>query len=197
VKDGAKISVLRARIKRESVNIKVTDREKHLQAVFIDRDGTIGEIGIDFKPQNFSLFPGSNDAISLLKSRGVNIFAFTNQPDISDANLFEMVKQYEEWKFDQAYICPHTDELNCKCRKPLPGMLYKAAREHNLDLNNCAVIGDLWRDIIAADKANCIKILVKTGHGKEENNIKKLLDIKIDYIADDILDAVTWLIKNH
>lgn len=50
---------------------------------------------------------------------------------------------------------------------------------------------------MAADNGNCIKILVKTGHGNDAKNVEKLRGIAMDYIASDLLDGVKWLIENY
>ena len=55
-----------------------------MKAIFIDRDGTIGGGDDVTFPQNFKLFPFSRYAINSLKNGGYKLFAFTNQPDISD-----------------------------------------------------------------------------------------------------------------
>jgi histidinol phosphatase-like enzyme len=77
-------------------------------------------------------------------------------------------------------------------------MLMEAQQTYNLTLENCVVIGDRWSDIVAAAKVGCIKILVRTGAGASslEEHCEKLKDIKIDYIANDLKDAISWLYKN-
>jgi len=35
------------------------------------------------------------------------------------------------------YFCPHDTSEACQCRKPKPGMLLQAAREHKLPLAEC------------------------------------------------------------
>lgn len=79
-------------------------------------------------------------------------------------------------------------------------MLIKADEENNLKLEQCVVIGDRWTDMVAADEAGCIKILVKTGSGTEAYN--KYINneffghwgnVKPDYIAQNINNAIKWL----
>lgn len=143
-----------------------------LEAVFIDRDGTIGGNGHFIHPRDFQLFEFTNQSIKL--SIG----------------------------FDAAYICPHAKGTECNCRKPAPGLLLQAAREHMLDLTRCVVIGDVGStDMIAAAKVGAIKVLVRTGWG--EGSLGEYrhtwADVEPEYIADHLLDAVKWvrsLIKN-
>ncbi len=169
--------------------------DKSIQGVFIDRDGTIGEAGPDLHPDGFMLYPGFVEALNLLKQNGIKIFSLTNQPDIS-RGLFretDMVRQYQNWGFDGVYICPHISGMGCECRKPRPGMLLRAARQHGLDLTRCAVIGDSWRDMQAAENVGAIKILVRTGEGNATRD--RLGDVSLDWIANGFFDGVNWLIE--
>lgn len=74
-------------------------------------------------------------------------------------------------------------------------MLIIGAEKYILNLENCVVIGDRWSDMLAASKANSIKILVKTGAGHSALNehYEKIKDIDIEYIAENIKDAIDWL----
>ncbi len=137
-----------------------------VQAVFMDRDGTIGGTGHFVHPDSFTLYPNAQKSIDLLKLAGIRVFALTNQHRISrgEATVEAFNKQFQGYGFDQAYICPHEDE--CVCRKPKPGMLIDAAKEHNLDLTKCVVIGDVGStDMLAAHAVGAKKILVRTGWG--------------------------------
>ncbi len=71
-------------------------------------------------------------------------------------------------RIDAVYVCPHAWDAGCSCRKPAPGMLWQAQREHDLDLTRVTFIGDDERDGQAADAAGCASLLV------DENN--SLLD---------------------
>lgn len=172
---------------------------KYPQAVFLDRDGTIGGSGKLVKPEDFILYPYTKQAIELLRKNGIKIYSLTNQPGISrgETELGKVRKQLMENGFDKTYICPHTDQDNCECRKPKPGMLFRAAEENSLDLTCCFVIGDSWRDMLAAHASGAHKILLKTGDG--EDSYRKLQDIyshvSLDYYAENLYDAVKWLLK--
>lgn len=100
-----------------------------LQAVFIDRDGTIGGTGHFIHPKEFSLYEGAQEAIHDLKASGLKVFAFTNQHRISrgQASIDDFRKQFQEYGFDDSFICPHGSDDLCDCRKPNPGMLLEAA----------------------------------------------------------------------
>jgi histidinol-phosphate phosphatase family protein len=178
----------------------------NLQAVFIDRDGTIGGSDRVIYPGEFELFPDVAESIQRLKKAGVLICSFTNQPGISkgEALLGSFEKELTNFGFDKIYICPHQNEEGCDCRKPSHGMLKKAAKENNLELKRCVVIGDRWTDLLAAEKVGCKKILVKTGCGKEmyDKYINKEFfgqwgEVKPDYVAQDLNVAVKWLMSNN
>ncbi|MNC47111.1 D-glycero-beta-D-manno-heptose-1,7-bisphosphate 7-phosphatase [compost metagenome] len=140
----------------------------------------------------------AQEALDLLKSNGIRIFAITNQYRISrgEATVQEFEAQFMQFGFDQAYICPHEEE--CNCRKPKPGMLLEAARHHSLDLTKCAVIGDVGStDMLAAHAVGALKILVRTGWGESSltEYREQWSETEPDYIADDILDAVHWILE--
>lgn len=175
-----------------------------VQAVFADRDGTIGGSDTVVYPGEFQLFPFVSESIERLKNENIMLLSFTNQPGISkgevERGLFE--KELIEFGFDKVYICPHQHNEGCICRKPSTGMLLQAAKDNNLDLKRCVVIGDRWTDIMAADEVGCIKIIVQTGAGKKSiqkyNNQEYYGDwanVAPDYIANNLLDAVKWLIN--
>ncbi len=136
------------------------------QAVFLDRDGTIGGNGNLVTPEEFVLFPYAQAAINSLKENGI-------------------------------YICPHIDEDNCNCRKPKIGMLEHASRKYHLDLSRCYVVGDSWKDMLAADRAGSKKILVKSGGGL--NAMRKLQEefphITLDCICENLEEAVDYILN--
>ncbi|MGB7350812.1 MAG: HAD hydrolase-like protein, partial [Candidatus Acidiferrales bacterium] len=67
------------------------------------------------------------------------------------------------------YYCPHIRDDNCNCRKPLPGMLERAAAEHNLELKGSVLVSDRYDDIAMAHAAGCTGILVLSGYGRGEH----------------------------
>lgn len=143
-----------------------------LQAVFLDRDGTIGGDDTIHYPGEFTLFAGVKENISKLQEKGIKVFAFTNQPGIAKGLTTKTAFMDEllSFGFDQVYICPHAPEEGCKCRKPNTEMLQQAADEYKLSLARTVVIGDRWSDMIAASKVGARKILVKTGAGEQTLN---------------------------
>lgn len=175
-----------------------------IQAVFIDRDGTIGGSDEVVLPGEFKIFPFVEETFRLLKQHDIKILSFTNQPGISrgEATKEQFENELIEFGFDGVYLCPHQHQEGCKCRKPAPGMLHEASQRYDLDLKKCAVIGDRWTDLMAAQQVGSIKILVKTGAGKEayqkylnKEYYGKWAETTPDYVAENLQDAVHWLLK--
>lgn len=139
----------------------------NIQAIFIDRDGTIGGDTTIHYPGSFTLFPFTKASLQKLKANHIKIFSFTNQPGIADgiATIADFSQELKSFGFDDIYVCPHKHSDGCECRKPSTGMLLQAAEKHGLDLTQCAVIGDRWTDIVAGAKVNATTILVRTGAG--------------------------------
>ena len=178
-------------------------------AVFFDLQGTLGGEGLG-DILDFSFFPTAIPAIKRVNDAGLLAILVTNQSHIFSGkfSLAQFQQRIEDLQqelalhnahWDAVYCCPHGTSDNCDCRKPLPGMLYQAARDFHLDLSACYVVGDTgaW-DMLLAQAAGCKGILVKTGLGEGSLRAFRHLwaDMEADYIAEDVMDAVTWIIKN-
>lgn len=177
-------------------------------AVFLDRDGTIGGDGGSVHPFEFTLYPYSAKAIRQLNEHGLKVFLFTNQSRIG-RGFFTEQTFLDGWKriekelkthhayIDGIYYCPHSPDANCDCRKPQPTLLEKAKLEHDINLTRSYIIGDRMSDMEAADKVGAYKILVKTGRGMKTLELysDKSGELPtIDYVADNILHAVHWIL---
>ncbi|WP_459503621.1 HAD-IIIA family hydrolase [Bacillus sp. C1] len=173
----------------------------NIQAIFIDRDGTIGEDTAVHYPGEFTLFPFTQDALRTLKEQNIKLFSFTNQPGIADgkATREDFIQELEAFGFDDVYLCPHRHGEGCECRKPSTGMLLQAAEKHQLDLTKCIVIGDRWTDIVAGANVNATTILVQTGAGYDALHTYRdeWANIEPSYIAEHFQDAVNWLLARH
>ncbi len=156
-------------------------------AVFLDRDGTmIEEAGYLSSLDQVKWFPGTKDAIRLLKRAGYLVCVVTNQGGIGlglfDDAFVQSVHASMEAEIvasggaiDGWYYCPHhpravTPELRgpCDCRKPGRAMIDAACREHNIDLAQSWVIGDRDVDVQMAAAVGARGILVTTGHGARD-----------------------------
>ncbi len=155
------------------------DRAKR-PAVFLDRDGTISEeMGYANHLSRFSIFPYAGAAIRRLNDAGFAVIVVTNQSGAArgffpESLIHEIHKKMEKQlaeagaHVDGIYYCPHIRDHNCDCRKPLPGMVKKAAGEHNLDLKRSVLVSDRYDDISMAHAVGCRGILVLSGYGRGE-----------------------------
>ena len=167
------------------------------KAIFLDRDGTINVYkGFITKADEIELIKGVPEAINILHSLGYLIIVITNQPVISRGEctkkeLFEIHNRMETLLgekgafIDAIYYCPHHPDrgfhgeiealkIKCSCRKPEPGLLYKAAEDFNIDLSSSYMIGDSMRDINAGINAGCKTVAI----GKLSETISYESDIK-------------------
>lgn len=192
-------------------NIVVHKNLKYKQkAIFLDRDGTINVYkGFINNHKDIELLPTVVDAIKKINDSGYLAIIISNQPVIargeaSKEDVDECFKKIETLLgekgayIDGVYYCPHHPhsgfigevkelKINCECRKPKIGLIEKAQKDFNLDLNSCYMIGDTNVDIETGKNAGIKTILVKTG---------KIEDIttKSDYIANDLLEAVNFVL---
>ncbi|MBN9542531.1 MAG: HAD family hydrolase [Alphaproteobacteria bacterium] len=137
------------------------------KALFLDRDGVINiDYGYVHKIENlkfldniFTLgkFAITNDFIIIIitNQAGIARGYYTEEEFLNFQKIIE--NEFENYgiKITQTYYCPHHPEFTnkCKCRKPEPGMILKAASDHNIDLETSIFIGDNISDMVAAEKA--------------------------------------------
>lgn len=172
---------------------------RNIEALFIDRDGTIGGDASVTYPGAFKLYPFAKEALKLAKRYNIPLFAFSNQPGISkgECTLHAFEEELLSFGFREVYICPHSHTENCSCRKPSPEMLLTASQTYQLNRKNCVVIGNRWSDMLAASQAGMQAILVKTGAGEEAlgKYRHKWIDFEPMYTAKNLLDAMNWLLN--
>lgn len=181
-------------------------------AVFLDRDGTINEeVGYLDSLDKLRMIPEAFDAIRLINQSGMKAVVISNQSGVArgyfdeafvetvHARIQALLKEHRAW-IDCFYYCPHhpTEGTGvyrrvCACRKPEAGLLIRASQEMGIDLARSYMVGDMPKDIEAAGKAGAKGILVQTGYGSDQLS----LTVRPDYIARDIFDAVTWIMKDR
>jgi D-glycero-D-manno-heptose 1,7-bisphosphate phosphatase len=181
-----------------------------MKAVFLDRDGTmVVEKGYITVADDIELIPGVAAAIHRLRAAGWKIFVVTNQGCVAKGMItedelgvihFRMVSMLgaEGAEVDGIYACIHHPEgsvpeyaVDCDCRKPLPGLLERAASEHGVDLSSSVMIGDTMRDLEAGRAAGARSVLVLTGKGQRIASE----DHGADHVAVDLAAAVDWLLS--
>jgi D-glycero-D-manno-heptose 1,7-bisphosphate phosphatase len=184
-------------------------------AVFLDRDGTINEqMGYINHICRFHLLPGAAKAIKKLNDADIPVVVISNQSGLARGYFPEELLGAVHEKMhsllaeegahvDGIYYCPHHPEAKeerfraaCNCRKPKPGLVLTAAEEMGLDPEQSYVVGDRWSDIKTAANCGATSILVRTGYGRgDEQYIGPRQQIQPDYKADDLLEAVTWILS--
>ena len=176
--------------------------------MFLDRDGTIcEEVGYLNHVSRFRILPRVADSIRRLNEAGLPVIVVTNQsgvgrgyfPESLVHSVHELMTQQLEAagaRLDAIYYCPHTTADGCECRKPNPGMLERAAREHAIDLHRSFVVGDRHGDVALAYRAGARSVLVRTGYGEGEFlwNAAKWA-AQPDFVAADLADAVHWILR--
>ena len=95
-----------------------------------------------------------------------------------------------EVPLDAIYYCPHLKSEACPCRKPKPGMLLQAAREHRIDLARSVFLGDTPTDAQAAHAAGVPFVLILTGQTQTAQSFSQ----PTAYIAPSLADAAEWVL---
>jgi len=146
-------------------------------AVFIDRDGTIIE-DADYcsHPEQVKVFPGVPEALRRLKSKGFKLIVITNQSGIGRgfftvdqyrAVESEVSRQLGHGLIDATYFCPDVPGQHSSDRKPSPGMVLQAQREHQIDLARSFFVGDKEIDVECGRNAGVRTIRVQTGFDRD------------------------------
>ena len=179
-------------------------------AVFIDRDGTIAEeMGYLNHPSRFRMFPFVAAAVRRLNDAQLPVVVITNQSGVARGYFPEklvhtvheqMTQQLaaERARIDAIYYCPHSGTDHCECRKPKPGLLERAAREHALDLHRSFVVGDRYVDVELAHRVGARAVLVRTGYGEGEITWHaQSWPRQPDYVAQDLAAASDWILRQQ
>jgi D-glycero-D-manno-heptose 1,7-bisphosphate phosphatase len=177
-------------------------------AVFLDRDGTIiEEVGYLNHVSRLRLLPSAPEAIRRLNAAQLPVIVVTNQSGVGRGYFPEsLVSEVHALMahqlaasgahLDGIYYCPHSSTQECECRKPKPGMVQQAAREHSLDLSRSFVVGDRKGDIELANRAGGRGVLVRTGYGEGELAWHMAgWAVQPDFVAADLGEAVDWILK--
>jgi D-glycero-D-manno-heptose 1,7-bisphosphate phosphatase len=142
------------------------------RALFLDRDGVINvDTGYAHRPDQIQFVDGIFDLVAAATRLGYRVFVITNQAGIGRGYYTEQAfLALTDWiasrfaeaggSIDGTYFCPHHPEhgigvyrQSCDCRKPAPGMLLQAAREHGIDLARSVFVGDKQSDMDAGRRA--------------------------------------------
>jgi histidinol-phosphate phosphatase family protein len=157
-----------------------------MRAIFLDKDGTLVEnVPYNVNPDLIQLTWLAGPALQLFQKMGYALFVISNQAGIAKGffteaalgpvqqRLGELLAQYGV-RLNGFYYCPHSADgavsryaISCTCRKPMPGMLHRAAHEHGIDLSRSWMIGDILDDVEAGRRAGCNTVLIDNGNETE------------------------------
>ncbi len=151
--------------------------EQYLQSkkiLLLDRDGVINEKApkgeyINYW-EDFRWIERTRESLRHLARDGIKFIVISNQAGIGRGQtkaqevkrihqLMEQTLAEDGVEILQVYVCPHHWDEGCKCRKPKPGMLLQASKEHLFRLDQTVFVGDDPRDLEAAENAGCAGLL--------------------------------------
>jgi histidinol-phosphate phosphatase family protein len=167
-------------------------------AVFLDRDGTlIEDVGFLGDPNGVALLPTVCDALRLLAAHNYATIVISNQSGIARGLLdeeqvrsvnAEIVRRLDGdgLTIDGWYWCPHYG-AGCECRKPEPGLLHRAVREHGLTLTGAAMIGDRGSDVELGQRVGIPGIAVP--------GPQPYAGPEPDLRAQTLLEAAEWIVR--
>ncbi len=147
-------------------------------AVFLDRDGTIIEDVGHINDSSFVRFYAyTSEALKKLGEHYV-LFIITNQSGVSKGIITEKeviaVNNYivntlrlSDIMIQDTFYCTHKNEDRCRCKKPSPFFIHRAAEVYDIDLNSSFIIGDHPSDIECGLNAGVTPIYLLSGHGKK------------------------------
>jgi histidinol-phosphate phosphatase family protein len=168
-------------------------------AIFLDRDGTLmREVNYCADPKQVEIFPGVPAALVRLKEACYKLIVISNQAGIGRGYFTEAQYRLVEAEvaravlpatFDGVYFCPDRPDLATDRRKPAPGMVLEAQRDHDIDLARSFFIGDKALDIECGRNAGVRTILVKTGYGAKETHAAP------NWVAEDFSAAATIILR--
>lgn len=156
-----------------------------VKAIFLDKDGTVvKDVPYNVDPKKIQLMSGSREGLQLLHNAGYRLIVITNQPGLAYGYFLEKDLRAAEAYLHQFmcefgvllagfYYCPHKPysiydyDTGCTCRKPKPGLIFRAAREHGIDIKHSWFVGDILNDVEAGRNAGCKTILIDNGNETE------------------------------
>lgn len=182
-------------------------------AAFLDRDGTLNvDRRYVRRPEDVELVPNAAEGARLLEGAGYALVVVSNQSGIArglfteaqahavDDRVTELLAA-EGVRIAASYRCPHLPDAPlkqyaraCDCRKPLPGMITRAAEDLDLDLATSWAVGDRERDIAAGLAAGCRAVAVNPSPPRSEP--ENFDAARPEYLAADLLDAARYIIAH-
>lgn len=168
------------------------------RAVFIDRDDTlIQDVPYLGDPSKVTLLPGAREALSRLRDAGFLIVMVSNQSGIARGLITheqvravnqEVTRQLSPATIHATYYSPDGPDGVSETRKPAPGMLLAAARDHDIDLAQSYMVGDKASDVACGRNAGCQTILISAAGSPAGDDAPS-------FTARTLSEAADWILK--
>jgi histidinol-phosphate phosphatase family protein len=182
------------------------------KCIFLDKDGTlIEDVPYNVDPERIRLAPGAEEGLRLFHAAGYRLIVITNQSRVARGLFSEwallavherLVRLLEAVgvPLGGSYYCPHHPDgqvprysIACACRKPQPGLIAAAARDHRIDLARSWFAGDILDDVEAGRRAGCRTVLIDNGNETEWKRSPLRLP---HHVAADIGEAARLITKS-
>ena len=178
-------------------------------AIFLDRDGVIIANRSDYVRSwtDVEIYPQALTTLAALRGKAYKIIIVTNQSPIGRGILSRtqvdeinrrLILEIEAagGAVDGVYVCPHHPDDGCDCRKPQPGLLIQAAREHSIDLEESLMVGDALSDLQAGLAAGVGQVaLVRTGRGARQEKDPQAAKMPPFRVYDTLSQALADMTK--
>jgi D-glycero-D-manno-heptose 1,7-bisphosphate phosphatase len=174
---------------------------KSAHAVFIDRDGVLNDTPVvdgvphpPADPDELRILPGVVQALQILGDQKLLRIVVTNQPDVARGTQSKQMidrihdRLRRELPIEAIYACFHDNADNCACRKPLPGLIFAAQKDYDIDLARSFMVGDRWSDVVAGEAAGCATFLVSRSYSHPERCSPR-------FTVDSFLEAAHKIVK--
>ncbi|NSW52281.1 MAG: HAD-IIIA family hydrolase [Anaerolineae bacterium] len=180
-------------------------------AIFLDRDGVIIENRENYirSCADVIFIPGALSALRAMACSPFKIVVITNQSVIGRGLISltqgELINEYvltciteAGGRIDAVFMCPHTPDDYCDCRKPQPGLIMQAASALELDLRRSYLVGDALSDIVAGRAAGVMEsVLIRTGRGATQEVLPEALQIQPLVVFDSLAEAFDYISVLH
>jgi D-glycero-D-manno-heptose 1,7-bisphosphate phosphatase len=174
-----------------------------MNIIFLDRDNTINyDPGYLSDPNLVQILPYVIDGLKLLNNAGYEFIIITNQSGIGrgyykeedmhrvNQRILDILKSQNIFIKD-IFFCPHTEEDQCMCRKPKPGLILQALEKYpTINLKTSWIIGDSLRDIFAGENLNIKGVLIDAETKPIEKKPTNLI-----YVAKNLKEAAEYILK--